>query len=716
MLKKNTYFFILTIFLGAFLIFQVQPIISKFILPWFGGTPSVWTICMLFFQAFLFVGYLYAHLITTKSRPLVQFFVHGSLLLIAAILVLFRTILPGAMKPGLDADPVPTILFILLVTIGLPYFTLAATSPLLQSWYGRLQTGKEPYILYSVSNIGSLLALVSYPVVIEPLLPLRMQSRIWCVCFTCFAITCGIAAWLSARQGKAGNGINENDGLPAGFSRKNNSIKILKKSWSTQTVLKAGLFEHISWIVLPMLSCMLLLAVTNQLCTDVTSGPFLWVLPLIIYLLTFIITFTGWRFVYNRLLFFCILTAGFIMIPIMLLHPREFPFLLQILIYSMILYFGCTACHGELYRLRPQKNELTKYYLFISAGGAFGGILVGLAAPVVFNHYYELPLTGFTILVLIIVYAYKDKNFMPGSQKRNYRRPLVFTLSALLTGVVFAGFLFQVIFKLDMNHEFRRNFFGVVFVQDYSAKESDNQGFRLIHGNTIHGLQLTNDNLKDLPTSYYSHESGIGLVLMKYPHTGSLRVGGIGMGIGTIAAYALPGDEYRFFEINPDVISLARDDRYFHYIKDAEKRGAVINIIQGDGRLSLEQEAAAAKGPSYDVIVLDAFSSDAIPMHLLTKEAFATYFRLLKKDGVIAVHITNQNLDLYPVIAAIADVYGVHAILQSNLTNPKLEVFYAQWILLTNNPYFVEKYYIKISEERRILWTDDFSNLWSVMR
>ena len=583
--KKIMCFFALTIFLGAFLIFQVQPIISRFILPWFGGTPSVWTICLLFFQTFLFGGYLYAHLITSKSKPLAQFFIHGLLLLIATVLIISRTILPETMKPELGADPVLSILLILTITIGLPYFTLAATSPLLQFWYGRLTTGKEPYILYSVSNTGSLLALISYPVLIEPVFPLRLQSRIWGVCFVFFAVMCGFVAWYAARRGKSGNGIHKNDPVPeenARFPRKNNTIKTSEKNQSIQRVLKAGLSEHLSWLLFPMLSTMMLLAVTNQLCTDVASGPFLWILPLFIYLLTFILTFTGLRFVYNRLLFFCVLTAGCIMFPFLLLFSRKVPFYLQILFYCILLYFACTACHGELYRLRPQKNELTKYYLFISAGGAFGGILVGLVAPVIFRDYYELQLTGIMILVSIIIYAYKDKKFIPGSQKR----PLVFAISILLAGSVCAAFLLRVMYNSDINHEFRRGFFGVVYIQDYSLEESDIQGFRLIHGYTIHGLQLTNEYLKEYPTTYYSYESGIGKVLTGYPHTMSMRVGIVGMGIGTISAYAKPGDEYSFFEINPDVISLARDDRYFHFVKDAEKRGAKINIIQGDGRLS----------------------------------------------------------------------------------------------------------------------------------
>ena len=326
-------------------------------------------------------------------------------------------------------------------------------------------------------------------------------------------------------------------------------------------------------------------------------------------------------------------------------------------------------------------------------------------------HYYELQLTGIMILVSIIIYAYKDKKFIPGSQKR----PLVFAISILLAGSVCAAFLLRVMYNSDINHEFRRGFFGVVYIQDYSLEESDIQGFRLIHGYTIHGLQLTNEYLKEYPTTYYSHESGIGNVLTEYPPTMSMRVGIVGMGIGTISAYAKPGDEYSFFEINPDVISLARDDRYFHFVKDAEKRGAKINIIQGDGRLSMERKAMDADRPLYDVIVLDAFSSDSIPMHLLTKEAFALYFRLLKKDGVLAVHISNKYINLFPVIAAIADYYSVHAILQINSSNPKMGISYAEWVLLTNNPYFVEKYYVELHDKRRILWTDDFCNLWSVM-
>lgn len=710
-------------FLGAFLTFQIQPVIGKIILPWFGGSPAVWTICMLFFQVLLLAGYVYAHLIVSRGRPIVQFIVHGSLLLLAAFLLAFRAVSPEAMKPAPDTDPVPSIILILTASIGLPYFTLAATSPLVQSWYGRRDAVQEPYVLYAVSNIGSLLALVSYPAMIEPLLPLRTQTFVWSIIFTAFAIVCGFTAWISLGRKKAET-VSVNSGIAPGGSAASQASRVRRERTGgvsrnerrRPAPAEPGLFEHISWVVLPMLSCMLLLAVTNQLCTDVSSSPFLWVLPLSIYLLTFALAFTGWRFVYSRSVFFIVLVSGFTLIAFILRYPRDLSFLLQIIIYSAVVYAGCTACHAELYNLRPPNRLLTRYYLFIAAGGAAGGMVVGLAAPVVFTDYYELHLTSVAILVSIIALAFRDGDFIPVSGKGNLGKPLTFAFFVLLVCGVAAAFIFQIFNRSDIFYECRRNFFGVVSVRDYSTGESRLRGYRLVHGYTSHGLQFADEALRNIPTAYFSEESGAGIVLAGYPRTPALRVGAVGMGVGTIAAYARPGDLYRFFEINPDIISIASDGRYFHYLEDAEKRGAAIDIVRGDGRLILEREASAGTEPPYDVIVLDAFSSDAIPAHLLTMEAFAVYFDRLKKGGVIAVHITNQTLDLLPVVTAIADHFGTGAFLRTNYPKPDRGAAYSRWVLLADNPFFIPEHYLETPGRRRVLWTDDFSNLWSVMR
>ncbi|HEX2926459.1 MAG TPA: hypothetical protein VHP38_09435 [Ruminiclostridium sp.] len=708
------------IFLGAFLIFQVQPMISKFILPWFGGTPSVWTVCMLFFQVFLFGGYLYAHLLTSKASPRVQSVIHVILLSAAAALVLIRSVLPQGLKPLPAAIPVLHILFTLVVTIGLPYFILAATSPLLQFWFVRNNNGKEPYIFYSVSNIGSFLALISYPVIVEPFLALPVQSLIWSLCFTCFAAGCTIIALVSDTH-KDLQAKNRKEASAA----RNDVRKPGIKQTPGRIITSIKSFEKILWILLPLLSAILLVAVTNQLCTDVSSGPFLWVLPLCIYLLTFILTFTGWRFIYNRIIFFILLAAGFILISFILQRSSWFPFFFQIVAYSIVLYCGCTALHSELYRRRPCKDMLTQYYLFISLGGALGGIFVGIIAPVIFRDYFELHLVSIAILIGMIVVGYRDKTFFPRTHKTLPGRAIMLILPGLITLVVASLFLYQVYYKMNKAREVRRNFFGVVQVQELSPETPAAHSFRLIHGTTYHGIQFADPSFRNFPTAYYSPKSGIGIVLTSYSSDKPLRVGAIGLGIGTIAAYARPGDTYCFYEINPDVIAFASDERYFHYLKDAQHRGAKIEIIQGDGRLSMENEAkgtlpsgnaGAVGNQPYDVIVLDAFSSDSIPMHLLTVEAFQSYFNLLAKDGIIAVHITNQNLDLFPVVAAIALKYRVPAILMMNEANPQQRVAPAYWVLLTNNKFFVDTYYKAVLPKQTNLWTDNFSNLLSAIR
>ncbi len=714
MQNRLKYGYAFIIFLGAFLIFQIQPMISKFILPWFGGTPSVWTVCMLFFQVFLFGGYYYAHIITSRCTPRVQAVIHCILLVAAAVLVLVRTVLPRGLDPGTDAFPVFHILFALVVTIGLPYLILAATSPLLQFWFGRDGSGREPYILYSVSNIGSLMALVSYPVVIEPLLPLRIQSLVWSICFACFAAGCCIIAFVSGRR-KAQD---------AGREAAPVTVKTVSgKSRVKQEQPGIGIFEHVAWMALPMLSTMLLVAVTNQLCTDVSSGPFLWILPLCIYLLTFILTFTGWRFVYNRLLFFLILAAGLVVVSFILQRPGRYPFLFQILAYSVVLYLGCTAVHGELYRLRPGQDMLTKYYLFVSAGGALGGIFVGIAAPLIFRDYFELHLVGVAVLIAMIVCWYRDKYSNGKTKKIVSKRAVMLAATGLVTVAVAGMFVYQIFFKMDKSREVRRSFFGVVQVQELSPGIPSIRRFRLIHGNTYHGIQFVDPSRRNSPTAYYSPKSGIGLVLTRFTSERPVRVGAIGLGVGTIAAYARENDIYRFFEINPDVISIANDERYFHYLKDARGRGAEIEIVPGDGRLSMEQEAKAAISSgadgaekTYDVIVLDAFSSDSIPMHLLTREAFECYFSLLGENGVIAVHITNQKLDLFPVVAAVAELHGVRPILLVNEGDPNKAESLSSWVLLTNDAFYVDTYDKHIRPNHTILWTDEFSNLLSTVR
>ncbi|MBN1981702.1 MAG: hypothetical protein JW795_09230 [Chitinivibrionales bacterium] len=733
------FFYATVIFLSSFLIFQIQPIISKYILPWFGGTASVWTVCMLFFQTMLFAGYLYAHLLTVRSRIRTQVIVHGTLVAIAAIIVLCSTIIPStSLKPETGTTPFVRILIILMTSIGLPYFTLASTSPLLQFWHSQMQTNKEPYFLYAISNVASLAALLTYPPLVEPVFSLHVQSRLWSIGFGLFATVYSVLMWFfvlrikdTALKDALSEEIqtscgNRQTDCPDQGSPIHSEITELP-SFDPQETASSDLIRSFEqphgqpyslWFLLPMVASMLLLAITNQLCTDVASSPFLWILPLSIYLITFIVAFSGWQGLYRRSISFVIVAAGMLLIIYNLKNPGHFSLLAQTLIYSFILYSGCTAAHTELYRVRPQHLQLTRYYTLISAGGAAGTIFVAMVAPVVFSDYYEFHLSCVALLMLLIACAYHEQSF---PVVRTVRSVLTRTLAYLLLIAVIVASIDQILNSINGMSEIRRNFFGVVSVyQKYRAQPAKAQ-FRMSHGTTLHGLQFVDSAASEQATSYYATTSGIGLALNEFPGDSNLTVGVVGLGTGTIAVYGQRGDAYRFYEINPEVITLAQNTRYFTYLSKALQRGVDVRLTVGDARLSMEMEVAAGIHSFYDVLVIDAFSSDAIPTHLLTTEAFTLYFQLLKKNGVLAVHTTNRHVDLTQLIFAVAATFDYHPIYIESEPVPDKSIMVSDWILLTNNPFFVKNYFtpdsLASSRKHPIrLWTDDFSSVWDVLR
>ncbi|MBV9864308.1 MAG: fused MFS/spermidine synthase [Abitibacteriaceae bacterium] len=693
----------LTIFLSAFLLFQVEPIIAKAILPWFGGTAAVWTICLLFFQVVLLLGYLYAHWSIRSLKPKQQVWLHVILL---AVSVLALPITPrSALKPHGTEDPTFRILLVLLVTVGLPYFLLSTTGPLLQAWYARGEEAQDeeaqneptdvvtptpptkqafPYRLYALSNAGSMLGLIAYPVLVEPMLTLRQQAWGWSGGYILFALLCGVVAL-----------------------RQQNLPQLLTNEEDDATATRPGWLLHGYWLLLAACPSVLLLAVTNHLSQNVAAIPFLWVLPLSLYLLSFIICFggKGWRWERAFLPFPAITIAAMVY---SLSPDFEHPELKAlIVIFSAGFFICCVLCHGELARLKPHPRYLTSFYLMMSIGGALGGLFVGLLAPHLFRDFHELPLAIAACALLALFILYRDESVA-------WWGPTWITL-ALLTVALISYMAKGVRQTMNEYRLTRRNFYGVLRVSQDDTTRS------LTHGTTLHGEQFLAPELHMKPTTYYGPDSGVGLAVREGQTHGPERVGVIGLGTGTMASYGRTGDHYTFYDINPLVVQLSgKSGSQFSFLRDSK---ADVDIVMGDARLSLEQQPRQ----DFDVIVVDAFSSDAIPVHLLTKEACELYFRQLKDSGVLAVHISNRYLDLEPVVQAIAQ--SLHKQTRTIWTEDDSEnqLTAAVWVLVTGRSDFFKQPLLTASVQRTEckpteirpnlrLWTDDYSNLYQILK
>ena len=696
-------FYALIVFLSAFLLFQIQPMIAKYILPWFGGTPAVWSTTLLFFQALLTGGYAYAYWLIGKVEKRRQGQVHLTLLGVALALLLATArmwaspITPGAAwKPQNVTFPVIDIFKILTVSVGLPYFLLATNSPLMQAWFSRDYAGKSPFRLYALSNVGSLLALVTYPVLIEPTFALSGQGWIWSIGFAVFAL---FAAYGAIKTIRAARGAND---LPAV------AVPAIDDPPPNATA-------HARWIVLPACASVLLLAITSQMTQEVAVIPFLWVLPLTIYLLSFILTFDSDRW-YSRRVFTYALFLVSAAFAIVLAYGPGLGLIVQIGVYSVLLFTCCMICHGELVRLKPHPRYLTSFYLMISIGGAVGGICVGLIAPYIFKGYWELPLGLLLCAALLFAMIVSHRQSVnPYAIKIN----LVLTAGAI---ILFGAVLFMYIKTSTLDPLFAtRNFYGVLRVNEVNADNPELHAYRLAHGAATHGFQYIASDRRDLPTAYYTEQSGIGLAFLNDPkRPGPMRIGILGLGIGIMAAYTKPGDTLRIYEINPDVIRLAEGEGgYFSYLKDAAAR---VQIVPGDARISLEQELAAGQPQHFDLLVLDTFNSDSIPVHLLTRQAVEIYLQHLQPGGILALHISNNYLDLRPVVYKLADEFHLGAtLIQTPAQGDR--TFLSDWMLVTRDRAFLDQPAIASRASPRTvdtnqfrLWTDDYSNLFQVLR
>lgn len=752
----------LTIFSGALLLFEVQPIIGKYILPWFGGAPAVWTTCLLFFQVLLLGGYAYAHLITTALKPRHQVVTHVALILGALALL---PITPSeAWKPIDSSMPTFRIMALLTASIGVPYLLLSSTGPLLQAWFRHTHPGRSPYRFYALSNIGSLLALLAYPFVIEVYLPRGMQTLLWSWgmgIFAAFSVWCAIGVWRSCQRPAPG-GAETGDGPSS-------------RPGPTRTFL---------WLALPACASAVLMGTTNKVCQDMAVTPFLWVVPLSIYLLTFVLCFDNPRW-YSRAWFGAALMPAIAAVAWAMFEGVEVPIAKQVAIHCGALFITCMVCHGELYRSRPHPRYLTGYYLAIAMGGALGGIMVAGVAPYVFVNYQELNWALALSLALLLAVCLRDRaqedrewftfailclalamvvadrgtawaigwwqTHHKGFPSLAWLAPTwkhfahlhwatgagLATLAIFghfkgffnntrlchgLTCASLAGALFAagVTFTKPASSggtvvEAARNFYGVFTVREYGAENPETRYLLLEHGRITHGLQFTDPSRANQPTTYYMERSGINLALRTLPRQDNRHVGIVGLGTGTLASLGRKGDRFRFYEINPEVCRIATT--MFTCLSQGEAKS---DIVVGDARLSLEREPPQ----EFDALVLDAFSSDAIPIHLLTREAFEIYLRHMRPAGIIAVHISNRFLNLRPVLANIASHFKLHGATIETSEDEDLEWwdYESTWVLLTRDENFVKLPPIRAAADEpdkpdpRIgLWTDDWASLLPVI-
>jgi hypothetical protein len=707
--------FAVSIFLSAFLLFQIQPMIGKVILPWFGGTPAVWSTALLFFQVLLTGGYSYAYWLIGRSRR--GALTHIALVALALLVLVFLAfqwtspITPdSSWKPQDVASPVLDIFKLLIVSVGLPYFVLASNGPLMQAWFSRLFPDRSYAKLYALSNVGSLLGLLAYPFLIEPYLSLRNQGWMWSTGFAVFGC---LAVWIAFRSGRV---------PPPSKPMLDSSSPAERPSPSL-----LGL-----WIALSATASLFLLSVTNQISQEVAVIPFLWILPLALYLLSLILTFSGERG-YNRKMYSVLFVVSAALTLFVMLNATALHVYWQILAYCSLLFAVCMLAHGELYLLRPDAAHLTTFYLMVSIGGAFGGLFVSLIAPLIFNGYWEFFVgLAMAIAILLSLRGRKDVTLSDseGSPTLSARdssiagnrslrvtqqsRFIFFvfglvTVTLVVVGTYFSGSLFS-----------KRNFYGVIRVRQELVGNPPRPAYLMAHGITVHGLQFIGVD-RDLPTTYYVRGGGAGLAILNHPRYGQgLKVGMLGVGTGTLAVYGQPGDVYRLYEINPVVTDLAEGrGGYFSFVSNSQ---ADVTIALGDARISLERELAEGGSQEFDVLVLDTFSSDSIPVHLVTKEALGLYLEHLAPDGVIAAHITNLHLDLQPVFWGLAEQYGL-SMVRVEYEGDADSGYASHWILLARDPALLD---IPAIQERAVdldgystdlkPWTDDYSNLFQILK
>jgi hypothetical protein len=675
-----------TIFLSAFLLFQVQPMIAKMILPWFGGSAAVWSASLLFFQLTLLAGYAYAHISIRYLQARAQMILHVALL--AASCLLLPIIPSPAWRPTVAGDPTMRILMLLAATIGLPYFLLSSTSPLLQAWYVRRTGSGVPYRLFALSNFGSMLALVSFPFLVEPRLATRPQAFSWSGAYVVFGLVCAFTAWVS-REAR---------------------VKIPNAATAAPDAgERPGAWLLLFWVMLATCASVLLVSVTNHMSENVAPIPLLWVLPLALYLLSFIFAFESDR-LYIRWLFIPLLFPSLGgMAYLIYASDGNFDIKWAIPGFGAGLFVCCMFCHGELARRRPAPRYLTLFYLMVALGGALGGVFVALIAPRVFRAYWELPLAlvACGLLAAIAVWGVRIPKLGPWPVR-----------AVILIGAgLLAGYVIRQERALSKNLVLEtRNFYGPLQVKDDLPTE-DYAERTLMHGTINHGSQLMDPALRYVTTSYYGKRSGVGRAMTALQARGPVRAGLIGLGSGVLSNYGRKGDYFRIYEINPLIERIAQTLFTFYPHSPADKA-----ILMGDARLTLERQLANGGPQNYDILAVDAFSSDAIPVHLLTREAIQLYFRHLKPEGVLALHISNRYLDLKPVCEGGAETVGREAWAVEDDGDEASYFSASTWVLVTSDlaMYKSDSFkgatsYLLSPKKGFRSWTDDYSNLFQIL-
>lgn len=693
--------FATTIGLSAFLLFLVQPLIARQILPWFGGSAAVWTTCMVFFQLVLLAGYFYADWVTRRLGARRQAQLHGALLLLS--LALLPIVPSEAFKPEDPGQPIGRILLLLAATIGLPYLMLSTTGPLVQAWFARRYAGTPAvasvWRLYALSNAASMAALLLYPPLIEPAASGRVQALGWSAAYALFAVLAAACGFFAARSTPQPQRVDTQAAaapLPAALA-------------------PVGALTQGLWLLLAALGSVLLLATTTHVTQNVASVPFLWVLPLALYLLSFILTFEGRGWYPRRLGPVLACVAALAMLGALVWRPNWewtraeplsalfekglLPLRQAVPLYAVGLFLLCLFAHGELVARKPPPQQLTRFYLMVSLGGALGGTLVGIGAPMLFDAYWEMPAALLAVPLLVLAL---------GRRVQRVLAVLALAAGGWITWV-------HVATLHDTTIEMSRNFYGTLRVKSTPSGDKPDVIRRLLHGVIEHGHQLRHPTLRGKPTSYYGPGSGVAqaLELLREARPGQpQRVGLVGLGVGTLAAYGRAGDTYRFYELNPAVLDLAQ--RHFSFLADSAAR---VEHALGDARLVLEREAPQG----FDLLAVDAFSSDSIPVHLITREALAVYRRHLAAGGVVAFHVSNRYLDLAPVVAGVAAAHGLTAWKVSDEPEDDATLYESDWVLVTADTKLLDRLRargkgVRVEPPARAAWTDDHHNLFEVLR
>jgi hypothetical protein len=659
----------LTIFLSAFLLFVAEPMAAKQLLPTLGGSSAVWTTCLVFFSLVLLLGYLYAHWVSSRWTSKQQAVIH-ILLLTAALLTLGIRIRPS--PAAVSFHPALTVFRVLVTVIGLPYLVLSATTPLLTAWFAGSFEGRSPYRLFALSNFASLLALASYPLLIEPGLTMNQQTKWWSAGFLLFAVLCGAIAWQGRRR-------------------------VL-----SSTPDQAPLSDHSEpfWFLLALGGGMMLTAVTSHMSANIAAIPLLWLPPLALYLLTFILAFQGaWTPIRQLMLRFVLLAVASMAYALKDIRT-QLPIAISVPLFLIGLFVTCFFLHGELYARRPISTGMTRFYLVTAAGGAAGTLLVGVVAPLVLRANYDLACTLVAVALIALAATWHD----------GWGLRMLWMVGAIAAIVVLSS---QVRQYDDDALALMRNFYGTLRVRESHLPPQSDTDRQLLNGTIEHGAEWFAPQFLGQPLTYYALDSGLGLATRLCCGTDPKRVGVIGLGTGTVAAYGNPGDVIRFYEINPLVERLA--SHWFTFLHGSR---AKTDVVLGDARLSLASEAPQ----HFNVIVIDAFSGDAIPVHLLTREALALYRRHLEPDGIVAFHVSNRYINLEPVVAAIAADAGLRAVSVHSHGDDQNGLYYADWILVTANqvflgqPEIINNGFPTPLQAGVRLWTDNYSSVFPLLK